>query len=241
VLRLDENALQLLTDSGKTTGQLQSGLNCLQHPDRILLGNYRKGALGKNVRFESYDVDALAFKCGITHDASEEVVRIHGDIHRRIRVSETKDRILTLAIQLQESGVTDEMIGTRLSQLVPYSQSYLDRLLPVQFKRRDHANSPGRPKSVVYLDKRVSCECCGLLTKVSTTPICSDCKRRIKLLSANHAVDNGFMLSQLIPAIGYIIAKSIVNRTLQSLSVHLPRLASIPLNTRGDFMERSES
>jgi len=214
--KMDTAVIRLLESSNGITGQLQSGLNCLQHPEKTLLGNYRKAVLGENMIAALYDVDALASKLGLPHDAGEKVVSIHGDLHRRIKQSETQARVLALAGELQQSGVPDQQIGTRLSEILPFSRSYIDKLLPDHFKRRDLARSPGRPAKKVVFPGKPNCECCGLSAAISATPVCPECKRSVKLLSLVASGGLAVTPAQLTSVVvAYVFLKFILSRTIQ--------------------------
>ncbi len=115
--RLDQRILEVLRSSMKTTGQLQDIMKCQQHPHKILLGNHREGVGGEELKVKFYDVEGLAKKMGVSHLAAEELVRINGDVHRRVPKVETRKRITRLAELLVASGASARRQSDELSCL----------------------------------------------------------------------------------------------------------------------------
>ena len=152
--------VQSLKQSIKNVGQLSDVICCKQHPEVILIGRHRtKATCGlDNVNKKEYDVDEYSRKHSISHELGELLVAVHGDIQRTVKREETRDRLLKAAAILESSGVKKEEVASKLAHLLPFSHSYILRLLPAEFKRRKFAVSKGRPRRLqgenVYLGKR---------------------------------------------------------------------------------------
>jgi len=157
---LDVNIVQKLMVSISQVGQLSDAVYCKQHPGVVLLGRHRTEAQGglSNVKAREFDVHEFASRVGIPHEVGEIAVRIHGDTQRKVKKQETEARVFKAARLLEASGVPKEKISKRLSVIIPFSPSYITRLLPREYKQASHAVSPGRPKrstsSTVYLGKQ---------------------------------------------------------------------------------------
>jgi hypothetical protein len=129
-------------------GQLSAVIYCKQHSERVLVGRHRtesKGGLD-SVQTKEFDVDELARKLGISHEVAEITVITHGNVQRAVKKSETKQLVMSAARLLEGSGLQQEKIAKRLSDILPFSHHYILRLLPKKFKQAKYAVSPGRPR-----------------------------------------------------------------------------------------------
>jgi hypothetical protein len=157
----DKIAIANIKMSFKKVGRLRKGLHCQQHPWKILSGRHSAQADKNRVRnqTEPYDVDALARRLDISHDAAEMVVTNHANIQRKVPEEETKAELLRLARQRERDGVPKDRISADLGRLLIHTRSYICELLPSEYKQRNHANSPGRPRknpNPVFLEKQKS-------------------------------------------------------------------------------------
>ena len=138
---LDISALADLRNSIERVGQLSDVLVCKQHPLNVLGGKHRAMAAGglQNVKRKEIDVDEFAAKLCVTHDMTEAIVRVRSNVQRKVPKEETQALVLSLAMALASSEVDKEKIGQKLCSFLPFSDSYVLRLLPPEFKQRKYS------------------------------------------------------------------------------------------------------
>jgi len=71
-------------------------------------------------------------------DVQKIIERIHRNIHRKMSRTEVKNTILQLAVAYEKSGVPKEQIVDKIKESLPFSESYIRKLLPAKYK--------GKPK-----------------------------------------------------------------------------------------------
>ena len=138
---LDIDAIADLRNSVAQVGQLNDVLVCKQHPLNLLGGKHRAKAVGglQKVKSKAIDEDELASKLCVTHVIAETLVKIHSNVQRKIPKAETRAHVLSLARALDSSGEEREKIGQKLCNMLPFSNSYILRLLPPEFKQKKYS------------------------------------------------------------------------------------------------------
>jgi len=107
-----------------------------------------------------------------TKNRIEEIlVRLHAHHRRRPTREETQALVLELAQELEKSGVPKENISTELIRVLPYSESYIQHLLPLEYKKPEKVEagkvSAALEQQKVEVEKAVSlipCANCGVGT-----------------------------------------------------------------------------
>ena len=126
-----------LATSLNQIGQIRSAFVCQQHPERTLSGRHRirKGY----TRRAQYDVEALAKKLNLPHEFVEWLVTTHDNIQREVSQEEREIEVRHMAGILEGTGVKPEDIAVTLAKYLPFSEQYIRRLLPSEFKHVEKA------------------------------------------------------------------------------------------------------
>ena len=66
---------------------------------------------------------------------------MHLHLRRDITQTETRENLIKLAIELKKAGSPPGTIVKTIHQLVPYAESYIRMLLPLEFKDLAHVTS----------------------------------------------------------------------------------------------------
>jgi predicted Zn-ribbon and HTH transcriptional regulator len=146
-LPYNKRTIAILGESLSQVGLLNEILVCKQHPNVILAGRHRVKAselLQLNTR--EVDVNEIALKLGVPHDATEIALTIHANVQRRPKREETKALVMKQAESIEHAGNPKDRVARILSEILPFSESYLTKLLPDEYKQKDYARSPGRPR-----------------------------------------------------------------------------------------------
>jgi hypothetical protein len=112
-----------LSKSVKVVGELHAII--VNQNGKVLDGNHR---IESNPLWHTQTVN--------TKNRAEEIlVRLHAHHRRQIPQEETKAMLIELAKELEKDGVLAENVTAELYKLVPYSESYVRRLLPEIYKQ----------------------------------------------------------------------------------------------------------
>jgi intein/homing endonuclease len=68
-------------------------------------------------------------------DARKIIERVHRNIHRKISQSEIKQAVLQLAVAFEKAGVPKDQLVDKIKEALPFSESYIRKLLPAKYKR----------------------------------------------------------------------------------------------------------
>ena len=145
--KLHAKIVNTLRKSQEQAGELQSVLVCKQHKEIVLSGAHRSEARSglKNIeKIEEYDIGAYAKKLGIPHEIGEELIRAQANVHRRVGKEETKTQILRVAKGLERTIPKERVASELADKMLPFSRSYILRLLPDEYKQKNYARSHGR-------------------------------------------------------------------------------------------------
>jgi len=150
--RLNRKIVDTLKKSQEQAGELQGVVVCLQHPKVVLSGYHRSEARGGVEKVQEkvpIDVDRFAKRHGIPHELAERSLVVHGNIHRRVEKEETREEVLGIAKGL-EASVPRDKIASKLAEILPFSRSYMLRLLPDEYKQKEFARSSGSRKKASF-------------------------------------------------------------------------------------------
>ncbi len=152
--KLDPDALQELTESLATVGQINAIIRCKQHPDRILSGRHRVAAGAS--RHVDYDTDEAARRLGQTHEATEQIIRIHANTQRKVSEEERQAEFIALAETYHQDGTPKELCAQKVVEALGprFTKVYIYSLLPERFKdaRRTKAIRAGIARGKVCSD-----------------------------------------------------------------------------------------
>jgi hypothetical protein len=68
-------------------------------------------------------------------DARKIIERVHRNIHRKMSQSEIKQAVLQLAVAFEKAGVPKDQLVDKIKEALPFSESYIRKLLPAKYKR----------------------------------------------------------------------------------------------------------
>jgi very-short-patch-repair endonuclease len=136
-LGYDEETVELLKDSRRKLGEISSILVDKETGD-VIVGRHRAKAGWKSVKeLTVEEKEKFARELNIPKEAVPPLIRIHSNIQRDISVEERKSEVLEFAKTLEGAGVKAEDISAKLSQLLPFSDRYIQKLLPEKYKVRE--------------------------------------------------------------------------------------------------------
>lgn len=93
-----------------------------------------------------------------TKNRTEEIlIRLHAHHRRQIPQEETKAMLLELATELEASRIECRTISAEIAKLTPYSDRYIQMLLPEKYKQPEKAEA-GKAGAVISQQKSVSAE-----------------------------------------------------------------------------------
>lgn len=121
------------------------------------------------------------------------LVRVHAHHRRRVPQEETRMLLIELAQELEKSGIEKENIASELVKITPYSQPWVLRLLPEEYKQVQKVEA-GKVGALLIehksqdlrkpLEQGVECECCGLGTyfpeQYEGKTVCQSCYVNLK-------------------------------------------------------------
>lgn len=81
------------------------------------------------------------------------LIPLLANYRRRVSKDETQAQILQLASMLSDEGVSRAKMVTKLSEMLPYSERYIRKLLPAKYKMKAFSN---KPKKEIDWSKRVT-------------------------------------------------------------------------------------
>jgi hypothetical protein len=113
----------MLKKSMETVGPLQPIL-VDEKTGEILLGKHRKNT----------GLPIPESKIHVKDPLHRELIIVHGNFQRQVEAEETKYHFNRIARFLEEQGVPKEQICDKVCQLVPYSEQYVRRLLPAEYR-----------------------------------------------------------------------------------------------------------
>jgi intein/homing endonuclease len=120
--KYDEEIIEWLRRSREQVGELEP---VYQTPDGdIIDGKHRLMA------FPGWKTQVVQVE-----DLRKVVERIHRNVHRKMGKDEIKQAILQLAVIYDKSGVPVELIVDKIKEVLPFSESYIRKLLPAKYKR----------------------------------------------------------------------------------------------------------
>jgi hypothetical protein len=113
-------------------------------------------------------------------DIRKTVERIHRNIHRKMGNAEIKQAVLQLALAYEKLGIPREQLVDKIKETLPFSESYIRKLLPAKYKKEHKQKEKPAVK---------------LLTEKPTTPppskpseqktlICPVCGSKLKLVGS---------------------------------------------------------
>jgi hypothetical protein len=165
----DKEYVELLKKSVLEIGYLQDVL-VSSKTGRVLVGRHRKFA-DSNWPERTVDPsplqEALAtFFQPAEDDLAEDLIILHGDLKRTVAPEETKVRLTRIAKKLENRGVEKDKVCTELCKLrlggtalIPYSEVYIRRLLPPEYRMTSKARMQESAKLVSQIpNKTDSCE-----------------------------------------------------------------------------------
>jgi len=126
----DKEHVELLKRSAEQVGKLQAVI--VDQDGKVLLGNHRKFA----------KLNWPERRITVKDDLHRELIVLHGNIQRQMSKEEAKHRLLKIAKILVSSGVPKENVCQKIAELVPWTESYVAKILPKEFK---HSTGP-KPK-----------------------------------------------------------------------------------------------
>ncbi len=147
---INQEIVEALRKSQDRVGELAPVLVCLQHPTFILGGHHRacgrawwpaKCPKDRESRCRILREKVSAFPTRQLH----ELLILQFNLQRPQSEQESRERVLKIAKMLEATLPKNKILAT-LAGLI-YSRSYLSRLLPDEYKQKDHARSKGRPRS----------------------------------------------------------------------------------------------
>lgn len=119
----EELSRESLAKSEKVIGQLYPVL--VNKEGKVLEGHHR---LASNPKWKKKVVE--------TKTPIEDIlVRMHAHHRRRIPQEETRTLLIALAQQLKNAGIKKENIASEIVKIAPYSEGYIQRLLPYEYKK----------------------------------------------------------------------------------------------------------
>jgi hypothetical protein len=86
--------------------------------------------------------------------AQKIIVRLNAHHRRRIPREETQALIMELAQELEKEGIPRESISAELTKRLPYSESYLQHILPQEFKKPEKVEA-GRVSAALKQQEKV--------------------------------------------------------------------------------------
>jgi hypothetical protein len=85
-------------------------------------------------KYIEVDVDQKARIAGISHESMEFMIIIGANRQRSVSEQERQTQLTALAKQLEDEGVPPEKIARRVCELVGFTEQYVYRLLPTEYK-----------------------------------------------------------------------------------------------------------
>jgi len=162
----DEEIVEWLRKSREQIGELEP---VYQTPDGdIIDGKHRLKAYPgwKTVTVQIEDVHKI-------------VERIHRNIHRKMSKAEIKQAVLQLAVAYERQGVPKEQLVDKLKEVLPFSESYIRKLLPAKYKKErkpkekpavkiltEKPPAPTQPPPKPTEEKALICPVCGSKLKL---------------------------------------------------------------------------
>jgi len=150
VSELDAEVVELLKRSVKQQGQLLPVIK--DQYGNILSGRHRKAA----------DPNWRETTVVVADELDRELKIVHFNVQRRPSKEETAARLLRIAELLEERGVPSENVCSEMAKLVPYSERYIQQLLPEKYKREykkrtiSQLNLKSEDKELVPLSSKTS-------------------------------------------------------------------------------------
>jgi len=86
------------------------------------------------------------------NELERQLIILHSNFQRVVRKEETQYRLLKIAQLLEQQGVTKHTIAAKMVELVPYSQRYIQELLPAEYKEKPRTSPTPHaltPKSLI--------------------------------------------------------------------------------------------
>jgi len=70
------------------------------------------------------------------NELERQLIILHSNFQRVVKREETQYRLLKIAQLLEQQGMTKHTIAARMVEIVPYSQRYIQELLPAEYKEK---------------------------------------------------------------------------------------------------------
>lgn len=152
----EEISKESLSKSEQIVGQLYPVI--VNQTGKVLDGNHR---VEENPSWHKKVVETKS-------RAEEILVRIHAHHRRRVSQEETKAMLLELAAGLEASGTECRTISAEITKLTPYSDRYIQMLLPEKYKQPEKVEA-GKVAAQISEQKReqpmgIQCSCCPMST-----------------------------------------------------------------------------
>lgn len=125
------------------------------------------------------------------------LIRMHAHHRRRVPREETQAMLLELAQELEKTGMPKEDISTELAKLLPYTESWIRQLLPLEYKKQEKVEAAKVGAQLIaqkvearlteyptYRLRGLTCPYCGLGTfdpkEWRGQKVCSRCYDRLE-------------------------------------------------------------
>lgn len=135
----------------------------------LLSGQHRKQAGWQTVH--KVDSRQLAKEWNVTPLMAKHMFRLHMNVQRKPSREETQKLLMELAKELEKKGIQKDNIASELVKIVPYSQRWIELLLPQELKRAEKAEAGKLGAEVVrqkMLAELVGCDRCFMASRDTT-------------------------------------------------------------------------
>lgn len=164
---MNEEIIEQLELSRKIVGEVNPMV--VDWDGELLSGQHRKQAGW--VKTHKVDSRELAEKWNVTPLMAKGMLRIHLNIQRKPSREETQKLLMELAKELEKTGIQKDKIASELVKIVPYSQRWIEMLLPQELKRAEKAEAGKLGAEVVrqkMLAELVQCDRCYMASRDTT-------------------------------------------------------------------------
>jgi very-short-patch-repair endonuclease len=148
---IDEEIVDQLKRSKEILGEIIPII--VDDDGNILSGRHRERA-GWTLKHRC-NIDAIVSRLNCSASMAREIVRLHCNVQRKPSKEETKAILLRIAKELELKGVEKKSIAGELKKYVPFSDRYIEELLPDEYKKIEH-RPKGEPELVRVLSKSTS-------------------------------------------------------------------------------------
>jgi hypothetical protein len=79
------------------------------------------------------------------NELERQLIILHSNFQRVVKKDETQYRLMKIAQLLEKKGVEKHTIASKMVELVPYSQRYIQELLPAEYKEKPRTPTAPMP------------------------------------------------------------------------------------------------